>query len=129
MLHLCNILKFIIDSFNERIKTTHKINPDASAVHGIYAKDLEGCRGEIAVLTDFCVWMKNQEVDCVLTYNGEAFDRRMLNARCEKLGINYDYFNTILTHLVYIVNEENAMYKFSIKTTVHCVRPFIILLQ
>ena len=38
--------------------------------------------------------MKQQEVDCVLTYNGEAFDRRMLNARCEKLGIHYDYFNT-----------------------------------
>lgn len=37
--------------------------------------------------------MKNQEVDCVLTYNGEAFDRRMLNARCETLGIHYDYFN------------------------------------
>ena len=37
--------------------------------------------------------MKQQEVDCVLTYNGEAFDRRMLNARCEKLGIHYDYFN------------------------------------
>ena len=49
----------IIDSFNERIKTTHKISPEASAVHGVYAKDLVNCRGEIAVLTDFCVWMKN----------------------------------------------------------------------
>ena len=36
--------------------------------------------------------MKNQEVDCILTYNGEAFDRRMLNERCKKLGIKYDYF-------------------------------------
>ena len=36
--------------------------------------------------------MKNQEVDCILTYNGEAFDRRMLNERCKKLGIKYEYF-------------------------------------
>jgi DNA polymerase III epsilon subunit-like protein len=90
---ICDNKGNIIDSFNERIKTTHKINPEASAVHGIYAKDLENCRGEIAVLTDFCVWMKQQEVDCVLTYNGEAFDRRMLNCRCEVLGIKYDFFD------------------------------------
>ena len=37
--------------------------------------------------------MKQQEVECVLTYNGDDFDRRMLYARCEKLGILYDYFN------------------------------------
>lgn len=43
-----------IDSFNEKIKTTHAISPDASAVHGIYEKDLVNCRGEIAVLEDFC---------------------------------------------------------------------------
>ena len=90
---VCDEKGNIIDTFNEKIKTTHKIDPDASKVHGIYEKDLLHCRGEIAVLTDFCVWLKTQEVDCVLTYNGEAFDRRMLNARCEKLGINYDYFN------------------------------------
>lgn len=90
---ICDNKGNIIDSFNEKIKTTHKIDPDASKVHGIYEKDLINCRGEIAVLTDFCVWMKNQEVDCVLTYNGEAFDRRMLNERCKKLGINYDFFD------------------------------------
>ena len=45
----------IIDTFNERIKTTHKIAPEASEVHGIYAKDLVNCRSEKAVLTDFCV--------------------------------------------------------------------------
>ena len=83
----------IIDSFNERIKTSHKIDKDASAVHGIYAKDLVNCRTEREVLTEFCVWMANQEVDCVLTYNGEAFDRPMLQCRCEKLGIPFDYFN------------------------------------
>ena len=83
----------VLDTFNERIKTTHKISPDASLVHGIYAKDLINCRSEIAVLTDFCIWMRNQEVDCVLTYNGEAFDRRMLNERCKVLGIKYDYFD------------------------------------
>ena len=90
---ICDSEGNIIDKFNEKIKTTHKISPEASAVHGIYAKDLVKCRGEIAVLTDFCVWMKQQEVDCVLTYNGEAFDRRMLNERCKKLGIHYDYFD------------------------------------
>ena len=37
--------------------------------------------------------MKTNEVDCVLTYNGEAFDRRMLNERCKVLGIPYDFFN------------------------------------
>lgn len=45
----------ILDSFNERIKTTHKIEPGASKVHGIYAKDLVNCRSEREVLTDFCV--------------------------------------------------------------------------
>lgn len=44
----------VIDSFNERINTTHKINPDASRVHGIYAADLVNCRKESAVLLDFC---------------------------------------------------------------------------
>ena len=90
---ICDNTGKIIDSFEEKIKTTHKIAPDASAVHGIYAKDLVNCRSEKAVLTDFCVWMKQQEVDCVLTYNGEAFDRRMLNQRCKVLNINYDYFD------------------------------------
>ena len=89
---ICDTNGNIIDSFNEKIKTTHKIAPSASEVHGIYAKDLVNCRGEIDVLNSFCAWMKNQEVDCILTYNGEAFDRRMLNERCKKLGIKYDYF-------------------------------------
>ena len=42
---------------------------------------------------DFCCWMKQQEVDVVLTYNGEAFDRPMLQLRVEKFGIPFDYFN------------------------------------
>lgn len=83
----------ILSTFNERIKTTHQIDPGASAVHGIYAKDLVNCRGEYAVLMDFCVWMEDNKTDCVLTYNGEAFDRRMLNARCQLLGIHYNFFN------------------------------------
>jgi len=82
----------VIDSFNERIKTTHQIAPDASAVHGIYAKDLVNCRKESEVLMSFCAWMKQQEVDLLLTYNGEAFDRRMLNCRCQKLNIPFKYF-------------------------------------
>lgn len=89
---ICDRQGNIIDSFNEKIKTTHKIAPEASEVHGIYAKDLVNCRSEKAVLTDFCVWMMNQEVDCILTYNGEAFDRRMLDARCKTLNINYNFF-------------------------------------
>ena len=90
---ICDNKGNIIDSFNERIKTTHKIDPAASAVHGIYEKDLVNCRRESEVLLDFCVWMKQQEVDCVLTYNGEAFDRRMLNERCKVLKIPYDFFD------------------------------------
>lgn len=89
---ICDQNGNVLDKFNERIKTTHKISPEASAVHGIYAKDLVNCRKEYDVLTEFCGWMKNWEVDCVLTYNGEAFDRRMLNARCQTLKIPYHYF-------------------------------------
>lgn len=83
----------VIDKFNERIRTTHKIAAEASKVHGIYAKDLVNCRSEIAVLTDFCAWMHNWNVDMILTYNGEAFDRRMLNQRCKVLNIKTDYFD------------------------------------
>lgn len=83
----------VLDSFNERIRTTHRISPDASAVHGIYAKDLVNCRQEKEVLMDFCVWMKINQVEAVLTYNGEAFDRRVLNRRCEILDVPYDFFN------------------------------------
>ena len=90
---ICDGKGNIIDKFEEKIKTTHKIDPEASKVHGIYEEDLVNCRSEKDVLTDFCVWMKNQEVDCVLTYNGEAFDRPMLNQRCKVLNINYDFFN------------------------------------
>ena len=90
---ICDEKGNIIDSFNERIRTTHKIDPDASKIHGIYAKDLINCRPESEVLIDFCCWMKQQEVDVVLTYNGEAFDRPMLNERCKVLKIPYNYFN------------------------------------
>ena len=90
---ICDNKGNILDSFNERIKTSHKIDPEASKVHGIYEKDLVNCRPEKEVLMDFCEWMAQQEVDVVLTYNGEAFDRPMLNCRCEALHIPFDYFN------------------------------------
>lgn len=90
---ICDAKGNILDSFNERIKTTHAIHPEASKVNGIYAKDLIHCRSEKDVLMDFCEWMKQAEVDVVLTYNGEAFDRPMLNCRCEALHIPFDYFN------------------------------------
>lgn len=90
---ICDSKGNILDSFNERIKTTHIIDPAASAVHGIYEKDLVNCRPESAVLTDFCEWMEQHEVDCVLTYNGEAFDRPMLNHRCEVLNIPFKFFS------------------------------------
>ena len=51
---ICDDKGNILDSFNERIKTTHRIDPSASEVHGIYAKDLVNCRPESAVLWDFC---------------------------------------------------------------------------
>ena len=90
---ICDNKGNIIDSFNERIKTTHKIDPEASKVNGIYAKDLVNCRRESEVLTDFCEWMKQNEVDVVLTYNGEAFDRPMLQCRVKELKIPFDYFD------------------------------------
>lgn len=90
---ICDHEGKVLDKFNEKIKTTHKISPQASEVHGIYAQDLVHCRSEKEVLTDFCVWLKTNQVDCVLTYNGEAFDRRMLNQRCQVLRVPFDYFN------------------------------------
>lgn len=83
----------IIDTFNEKIRTTHSIRPSASEVHGIYAEDLVNCRNEIEVLTDFCTWIKANETDVMVTYNGETFDRPMLNARCIKLGIPFKNFD------------------------------------
>jgi len=90
---ICDAKGNIIDSFNEKIKTTHRIDPEASKVHGLYAKDLEHCRCEKDVLMDFCEWMAQQKVDVVLTYNGEAFDRPMLNERCKTLHIPFNYFD------------------------------------
>lgn len=83
----------ILDSFNERIKTTHTIDPEASKVHGIYASDLVNCRQEAAVLSDLCVWMASWEVDAILTYNGETFDRPMLNCRVNYFKLPIDYFD------------------------------------
>ena len=103
---VCDNKGNIIDSFNEKIKTTHKIDPEASKVHGIYAQDLVNCRGEKDVLMDFCEWMAQQEVDVVLTYNGEAFDRPMeIEAEIEKeINILCDK-NKIIEDL-----EENTDY-------------------
>lgn len=78
----------IVDSFTEKIKTTHAISPDASAVHHIYAKDLVNCRSEKEVLTDFMVWLNANQPDALLTYNGKAFDIPMLKTRCELLKIS-----------------------------------------
>lgn len=82
-----------LDRFNEKIKTTHAIAPDASAVHGIYEKDLRNCRKESVVLEDFCAWIVGNEVDCLLTYNGNAFDLPMLNMRCKHLNIDFKGFD------------------------------------
>ena len=83
----------ILDSFEEKIKTTRPIPAEASAINHIYAKDLIGCRSEVEVLRDFILWMKDNEVDCILTYNGEVFDRPMLKKRCEYFNLPTDYFD------------------------------------
>ena len=90
---ICDSDGNILDSFNERIKTTHRISPDASAVHHIYVSDLVNCRSEREVLMDFVLWLKGYNPEVVLTYNGEAFDRPMLNLRCQKCKIDTDYFD------------------------------------
>ena len=52
---ICDAHGNIVDSFEEKIKTTHKIDPDASKVHGNYEHHLVNCRRESEVLEDFCV--------------------------------------------------------------------------
>lgn len=83
----------VIDRFEEKIKTMRPIPSEASAINHIYAKDLVNCRSEVEVLRDFIVWLKDNEVDCVLTYNGEVFDRPMLKKRCEYFNLPTDYFD------------------------------------
>lgn len=82
-----------IAEFNEKIKTTHKINPEASRVNHITAEDLINCRREVDVLRDFIVWIYGNECDCLLTYNGLAFDVPMLNKRCHILKLDTEIFN------------------------------------
>ena len=77
----------VLDKFNERIRTSHKIDPGASAVNHIYAKDLVNCRTEAPVLTDFVAWIIGNKCDCLLSYNGRAFDLPMLNRRCKEVGL------------------------------------------
>lgn len=86
----------VIDTFNERIKTTHSIDPDASKVHGIYAKDLIHCRSERAVLGDFFVWLTLSGAEAILTYNGNTFDIPMLKCRVEHLQIPFDSWPELL---------------------------------
>ena len=90
---ICDAEGRIVDTFNERIKTTHRIDPGASEVHGIYAEDLVNCRKESEVIYDFCAWMQNWNCDMILTYNGETFDRPMLNLRCQLFKIDTPYFD------------------------------------
>lgn len=78
----------VLDKFNERIRTSHKIDPAASAVNHIYAKDLVNCRTEVPVLKDFIAWIISNKCDCLLSYNGRAFDLPMLNRRCQELGLS-----------------------------------------
>lgn len=81
-----------VSCFNERCKTTHRINPEASAVHGIYEKDLVNCRKESEVLIDFCEWLHLNKADAILTYNGNTFDLPLLNCRCHTLDIPFNCF-------------------------------------
>ena len=91
---ICDKYLNVIDTFNEKIKTNRPIPPDASAVNGIYAKDLVNCRSEKEVLADFILWLADNEVDVILTYNGEAFDRPMLNKRLTTLYLpDVPYFD------------------------------------
>lgn len=90
---ICDREGNVLDKYVEKIKTTHKINAEASKVHGIYESDLVNCRSEKTVLNDFIAWLINWKADVIITYNGEAFDRPMLNKRCEVLGIKTTYFD------------------------------------
>lgn len=87
----------VIDTFNQRIKTTHKIDPEASLVHHIYARDLVNCPMESQVLSEFMAWLQMNAPDALLTYNGKTFDIPMLQMRCKILNIpGHNLFD--LTH-------------------------------
>ena len=90
---ICDETGKVLDSFNERIKTTRTIDPGASEVHGIFAEDLVNCRSEREVIVDFCSWLLGSEIDAILTYNGSSFDLPMLNVRCDFLGIETNAFS------------------------------------
>lgn len=77
----------IIDSYKTLVRTSVNISPQASAVHGIFRKDLADARGENEVLKDFIAWIKGYDPDCLIGYNSNAFDFPMLNCRCDKFGI------------------------------------------
>lgn len=80
---VCEEFGSVISSFNERVFTKRPINPHASAVHGIYNKDLKDCRWESEVLKDFILWIKEHSPDMVSGYNIKSFDLIMLSTRCE----------------------------------------------
>lgn len=84
---ICEEFGPIEATFNEKIKTTHRINPAASAVHGIYAKDLVNCRMEREVLKDFILWTKDFDIEVVVGHNIKSFDLRMLETRCGYLDL------------------------------------------
>lgn len=80
---ICEEFGPIIDTFNERIRTTHRIRPEASAVHGIYKESLEGCRTEREVLADFATWVIGNGCEMVVGHNIKSFDLPMMTRRSE----------------------------------------------
>ena len=104
---VCDKQGNILDSFNERIKTTHRIDPAASEVHGIYASDLVNCRSEMDVLTDFCEWMAQQEVDCILTYNGEALNRL---SQVSPYRLRKRIFLVLMDIMIVFMTQRNKTY-------------------
>lgn len=84
---ICEEFGPILDTFNERIKTTRSINAAASAVHGITAADLADCRSERAVMADFISWVIGNGAQQVVGHNIKAFDLKMMSRRCEVLHL------------------------------------------
>lgn len=90
---ICDNQGNIIDCFNERIKTNRVITPSATAVHGIRNEDLVNCPKEGVVLRELLTWLTLNQVDAICTYNGESFDRPLLNCRYQLFKIPCIYFD------------------------------------
>lgn len=93
-----------LSRFDEKIKTTWEIPPQASAVNHIYKKDLINCRGEIEVLKDYIAWIIGNGTTVLVGYNSSSYDWPLLQHRCELLGIETKIFDQKTIRVIDVKN-------------------------